>query len=299
MLSSSQEAAQILVAVCTFGSKGDVSRTLASLTSQRGAPPFDILVVDNNPDGCARESVLAHPGVSYLHVRRPGIAAARNAAVSEAGSYEWLAFIDDDEYADLDWLAQLVEGAKRFRADVVAGPVRPHFACEPPQWIRTGGFFESEERETGCGLTLFATNNVLIRVRTIRELGQAPFNEGYSITGGSDSELSLRLARKGAVIAWSNEAWVTEVVGAQRLTFRWILRRAIREGNNTWRLGLAGDSRPTAFIGSFSRIVAGGIELCGHLLVGRGVSRRGLIRIGRGFGIALAVLNRNVQEYAR
>ena len=121
-------APPITVVVCTRERPGALARCLDSLLTQ-AYPDFKILVVDNAPVSSATAEVVraaARRGpVAYLAEPKAGLSFARNAAVKAAPG-EILAWIDDDEYADVNWLAEVARAfADHPDADVVSGVIVP------------------------------------------------------------------------------------------------------------------------------------------------------------------------------
>jgi glycosyltransferase involved in cell wall biosynthesis len=121
-------APPITVVICTRERPGALARCLDSLLAQQ-YPDFRVLVVDNAPATGATAEVVrsaARRGpVHYLREHTPGLSFARNAAVAAAPG-EILAWIDDDEYADPHWLAEVARAlADHPEADVVSGVIVP------------------------------------------------------------------------------------------------------------------------------------------------------------------------------
>ena len=121
-------APPITVVICTRERPGALARCLDSLLAQN-YPSFRVLVVDNAPATGATAEVVrsaARRGpVSYLKEPKAGLSFARNAAVAAAPG-EILAWIDDDEYADPNWLAEVARAlADHPEADVVSGVIVP------------------------------------------------------------------------------------------------------------------------------------------------------------------------------
>ena len=117
----------ISVCVATYRRPAGLARLLESLQRQKlpDGVSVEIWVVDNDPDSPA----IAPPGVGWLREPRRNIAHARNRALLEARG-EWLAFIDDDETADEDWLSAYWTRAQQGEpdggdADGFFGPVIP------------------------------------------------------------------------------------------------------------------------------------------------------------------------------
>src|SRR3990172_5132121 len=106
----------VLVGVCTHRRPQMLRDCLDSLTQQLIPSNISaaIVVVDNEPVPAAGTIVDEFVNISpiplyYVHEPRRGIACARNAVLDTATSMcaDWIAFIDDDEIAEQDWLANL------------------------------------------------------------------------------------------------------------------------------------------------------------------------------------------------
>jgi glycosyltransferase involved in cell wall biosynthesis/SAM-dependent methyltransferase len=114
----------VTVAVCTRNRPDSLERCLQSITS--AAPgPDELLVVENGIDGGpTREVVDRFRAARYVAEPRPGLSAARNAAVRESSS-EALAFVDDDVVVHPRWLVPLRRGFDDDRVMAVTGLVLP------------------------------------------------------------------------------------------------------------------------------------------------------------------------------
>lgn len=136
-------APPITVVVCTREHPGALARCLDSLLVQR-YPDFRILVVDNAPTTDATAEVVrsaARRGpVDYVREDRPGLSFARNTAQAAAPG-QILAWLDDDEWADPDWLAEIARAlAEHPEADVVSGVIVPAELETPAQlWFEQFG----------------------------------------------------------------------------------------------------------------------------------------------------------------
>ena len=200
------------------------------------------LVLDNEPSPAVAAIVRRHAektgnAVRYREVPRPGIAAVRNAALEAASEFDCLVFIDDDETAPPGWPAGLIDVARAFDADVVAGPVEQAFEGPVSPWIVRGGCFgvDSPTLPAGADLPWCATSNTLVMTRTI---GRVPggFDHRYGRTGGSDSLYFAQQRRSGAKIVWAPHAPVVAHVSVERARLGWLLRRAYRNGTVRARL---------------------------------------------------------------
>jgi glycosyltransferase involved in cell wall biosynthesis len=122
------DAPHITVVICTRERPGALARALDSVLAQ-AYPHFRVLVVDNAPVTGATAEVVrsaARRGpVEYLVEPKGGLSFARNTAVAAAPG-EILAWLDDDEYADPNWLAEVARAlADHPEADVVSGVIVP------------------------------------------------------------------------------------------------------------------------------------------------------------------------------
>ncbi|MCA1706726.1 MAG: glycosyltransferase, partial [Actinobacteria bacterium] len=120
-------------------------RALGNLRFSRISPPaVRVVVVDNSPEGDARKTVSAAgpDRVLYVHLGAGNIAAGRNAVLDHARGADFLAFLDDDELPERDWLEELMIVQSATGADIVVGPVRPRLPEPVPDWFRDGNFFD-------------------------------------------------------------------------------------------------------------------------------------------------------------
>jgi succinoglycan biosynthesis protein ExoM len=241
----------VSVCVATYRRAERLRALLADLVGQQ-VLPFEIVVVDNDHEASARPIVeerrrLGAPCPIHYDVQpEKNIAITRNRTVAAARG-DWLAFIDDDERAPPAWLAQLADAARCHAADGVLGPVVPILPAAAPAWIQRGSFYSWARMPTGVVVPLnrLRFGNVLLRARLLAA-DRAPFDPAYGLTGGEDGDLLARLVGAGAHIVWCDEAIVTEPVEPARLSLRWLMRRALRGGQDFARHSRAGRyGRPT------------------------------------------------------
>jgi glycosyltransferase involved in cell wall biosynthesis len=254
LLTATADRLRVAVCVITYRRPVGLERLLDALDELAIDPVTTvvrIVVVDNDAAESARAVCLrkrrAHP-LEYAVEPRRGIPQARNAAL--VASSDWadcVAFIDDDEVPEPDWLSELILARARYAADVITGPSRPRFLAQPAAWIEHGGFFATADRQTGDRLDEAFTGNVLISKRVLDGI-ERHFDERMSLSGGSDVEFFRRVTTAGYSIVWSGEAIVHECVPGSRLTLRWLLQRDFRFGAVTARLERRGGLSAAAAI---------------------------------------------------
>lgn len=226
----------ISVCICTYKRPEGLSDLLQALKTQEGLLClWEMVVVDNDANGSAR-TVVKHfqegggPAVHYAIEPRQNIALARNRSVAMARG-QWIAFVDDDEVPEPNWLSHLLSTAQRYSADGVFAPVIPTLPDCAPSWIRRGAFFDRPRQKTGDPVpgNRTRTSNAMIVAKNIKERKE-PFDPQFGLTGGSDFHLFDTMLSEGAQFVWSDEAIVYEKVPAWRANLGWLLRRAIRGG---------------------------------------------------------------------
>lgn len=266
-----------------------------------------VLVVDNDPAGSAAALVGRVSAVLYRHESRPGIAHARNRALDEAAAADLLVFLDDDERPRAGWLRALLRTRSETGAAVVAGRVISEFDVQPDPWVLAGGFFRRRSVATGSPITLAATNNLLLELSVVRDTG-VRFDPRFGLTGGEDTLFTRTLHARGAKMVWCDEAVVTDVVPAERVTRRAVLRRAMSMGTKLTRTELEFAVGPVArFLvrargagRGAARIVAGtGFALVGYLIRSPKLGARGARTAARGLGVGAAAFGYSHKEYAR
>lgn len=193
-----------------------------------------VLVVDNSIDGSARAGIaglVAGSGgrVRYVHEPEPGIAAARNRALDEAGT-RLLSYIDDDEVPQREWLVPLVETWRRTGATAVMGRVNAVFDTTPDAWLTAGHIIGRRRMATGTAIPIAAAGNLLVDIAEVKRLG-VRFDVRFGLTGGEDTLFSRQLVAAGGTIVWCDESVADDHVPMARFERSWMMRRNRSHGN--------------------------------------------------------------------
>lgn len=247
-----EENPLLCIGLCTYQRPSMLTEALDSVAQLR--LPSDInlklLVCDNDAEASAREVVdsfrpkLSFP-IEYLVEGNRGIVFARNRILDEAlqVSATYVAFFDDDETIEPDWLVALLQCMEEFNADVVNGkvvflwPEEVNLHVRLRNMLQRMHFPQTGEQQHGSG-----TGNVLFKTDWIREGHR--FHPELNLRGGSDQLFFQQLNDKGARIVWCNEALAYEKVPLSRANREWLLKRRYRYGYNKFyilkhRFGLA------------------------------------------------------------
>ena len=231
-----QNPDHITVCICTYKRPSLLADLLNKLKHQKtgGQFSYSILVVDNDFRRSAEFAVAFFTRntsleVKYYVEKTQNISLARNKAVHHATG-DFIAFIDDDEVPENDWLQCLYNALFRFAADAVLGPVLPCYKSRPPKWVIKGDFYKRQTWETGLRIDWRKgrTGNLLLKKQIFQDTGEF-FDPDFG-SGGEDQDFTRRMIQRGYIFVWCNEAVAYEIV----LPYRWkrifMLKRALQRG---------------------------------------------------------------------
>lgn len=210
-----------VVVIATYQRPEYVEECLAHLERQTVAPDR-IVVVDASPNDLTHAVAARHPGVEYR--RNPlgvGHTATSRAIGVEGADEEIIAFIDDDAYADPDWLERLLEPYDDPDVAAVGGRARNGQPDEEhdgigqiglllPDGRLTGYFAAAPERVVDVDHMLGA--NMSVRSSIVRELGGIrDFYPGTCLR--EETDIALRMHRRHLRIVYTPFAVVEHVGG--------------------------------------------------------------------------------------
>jgi len=226
----------INICICTYKRPELLKRLLKRLERQQIDRLFSysVVIVDNDKLASAHQTVSTYAkqsqmSISYYIEPEQNIALARNKAIENATG-KFIAFIDDDEFPDNQWLLNLYKAINYYKSDGILGPVLPHFETEPPQWVLKGKFFDRTAHTTGDVLTWTntRTGNVLLKKEIFQKEHQW-FDPTFG-SGGEDRDFFKRMIDKGCVFVWCNETPVFETVSPDRWDKEILIKRALLRG---------------------------------------------------------------------
>ena len=271
----------VTIAVCTYNRASLLPRALDSLLAQSiERCQFEILIVDNSSTDNTRAVVTRYrnqrSNIRYTIESKQGIAHARNRALQEATG-DYIAFLDDDAWAEPDWLEKLLEPMDSLLPPptCVVGPVLLEWEGVRPTW------FPQQYESLLCAYDMgpspryldedgyLLTTNVLFHRRTLLDLGGFRSylgRKGSIPLGGEDNDMHRRLIQAGHKIFYHPGARVHHGVPRERQTRRYLL----------YRLFWDGASQPLMALSQFheqGKVYRPGYETyidlrrCGHFLV--------------------------------
>jgi glycosyltransferase involved in cell wall biosynthesis len=239
----------LTIAVPTHNRARLLAGTLASIAALKfpeGIIP-ECLIVDNNSPDDTRDAVEvfarnAPIAVRYVIEPQLGSSYARNRAIAEARG-EYIFFIDDDALAESDWAIELLAEMERRHLDAACGLVLPNWERPPPRWLGSSLYVRlAVHDEAAIAATSppqrdhihnYYSANVGFRRETFELFGN--FREDLGVVGnnpisGEDTELFARIATCGGAIGFASRARVHHVIGRERMTRRYLRRKAYAFG---------------------------------------------------------------------
>jgi succinoglycan biosynthesis protein ExoM len=220
---------KVVVGVCTCRRPKMLRACLDSLAAQILPTGIDlkIVVVDNEEAPNNREGVEAFAAVCrfpvhYVHQPRRGIAMARNSILDKAMELgaDWIAMLDDDETADIRWIADLM--IEDYRHLPVLMGYHQYIYPEPrPFWVLQRKAGKTKKPE--FNLSVASTSNVRFSTDLVR--AGLRFDESLAFLPTEDWRFFNQAHKRGFQIGRNPSAITREVVHPERLTYRALYRK--------------------------------------------------------------------------
>ncbi len=238
------------VVIPTYNRKELLAKTLASLAQaiKPAGLAVSVIVVNNNSTDGTEEAVAAvvagfpMPLRHVLEVQQ-GSSSARNAGIT-AGTAELIAFVDDDEEVDTDWLVVIAREFQDAAIEFIGGPYLPKWVTPVPDWLPPGyhaaiGAIPPKPRgsyNAGNGGNLMGGNAVLRR-SVFERVGLYALHLGRSGKGllsEEDADMFRRILAAGIQGVYVPELTIRHYIAPERLTRayhrRWVYWRAASQG---------------------------------------------------------------------
>lgn len=215
---------RVSVIICTHNGSRTLRRALESL-QRLNYPDYEVLVVDDGSTDAVPEVATEFRDVRYVRIEHQGLSAARNAGAREAGG-DILAYMDDDAWADEDWLLYLAAAfAEDDRVGAAGGPnVPPHQAGLVASCVSSAPGGPSHVLMSDTAAEHIPGCNLAVTRGAWEEVGG--FDPEFT-TAGDDVDFCWRLMEHGYRIAFHPGA---VVVHERRRSVRAFLRQQIGYG---------------------------------------------------------------------
>jgi glycosyltransferase involved in cell wall biosynthesis len=306
---------RIAISLCTYNHAERLVVLLEALDKQRLKAVHDgqilVIIVDNCETGSANEVGRAYGSCGrfssvYVSERRKGLAFARNSALTaarDAGATH-VAFIDDDEVPEAEWLDSLFLCLCQRRAAAAIGPVYPVFETPPPAWLAPSSFVRRRSHVKGL-LEDGYTSNCIVDMLAIDSCSLR-FEMRFNETGGEDTFFFRELVRRGGKIAWAEDAIVHEFIPRNKMSAKWLWRRWYRTGALEAELSQYDASSALGKVITLTRGLARIVVGSGYVIAGsvRGVLGKpeafvaSFYTMCRGAGLVAKVFGHDYREYS-
>ena len=232
---SNRPIPEVSVVLCTYNRSTVLENALDALIHQADAPPYEVVVVDNNSSDATSDVIarFASGGiVRYAFEPRQGLSHARNRGVATA-SANILAFTDDDVRVEPTWVRSIATAfAEHPDVDMVGGKVAPEWEAEPPAWLAQAGYAplalvdygDQPFRIMPSQLRCLIGANVAVRRRAVERLhgfSTELQRVGDGIGSTEDHDFQMRLLNGGAAALYDPRIAARAVVPRQRLSKRY------------------------------------------------------------------------------
>ncbi|MCU0711090.1 MAG: glycosyltransferase family 2 protein [Pirellula sp.] len=251
----------ISIGIATFNRCDLLQRALESLGSLRlnDAYKMEIVVIDNGSTDQTREVVqsmsFSSIPIRWVFEERPGLPFARNRAVQEAKG-EWVAFFDDDQLVEPNWLNTLYNTVVEEGLDCAGGARTLRIETEgpPPQLPAFSrmllGEITIERPHFYHKQHLPCTGNVLIAKSVFDRVGM--FDETV-LDGGEDTDFFNRMFDAGIRAKYIPTAVVEHIIAPRRLEHDYLELIAFRHGRHVCRRDLKLHGVPYALVSGLLR----------------------------------------------
>ena len=233
------EIKYVVIAICTYKREMQLERLLNSLICMNYQKNIKttILIVDNDNSESARkifEIFQDKLNVKYIVEGRKGLSNVRNKALETAINIgaSHIAFIDDDETADKNWLLNHIDFYNNFSEFYISsGPTIKIFDKEYPKYITKNRIFRTRNnKKLGSIRKVCASGNVFFPINIVVE-NSVYFDEKYNFSGSEDTDFFGKLKELGYEIGWNSNAVNYEVVSSERANLKWIFERSYHSGH--------------------------------------------------------------------
>jgi glycosyltransferase involved in cell wall biosynthesis len=242
----------VTVLLATYNGAETLPKALnAYCQLQAPSAGWKLVVVDNGSTDGSKELVYSFMDrlpLTYTFESSRGKNAALNTGLAKVEG-DLVAFTDDDTLPRPDWLIEMRRAADAHSSfTMFAGTVLPRWEVHPASWIldwvQLGPVFTLTDPSWVEGPiapdSVYGTN-MAIRAQIFAaghrfDVGIGPRSRSYAM--GSETELTLRLAKAGFKSWHCKQAIVEHIIRKFQIDRAWILGRAIRYGRGKYRLGV-------------------------------------------------------------
>ena len=234
----------ISVVVCTYNRADLLKTCLESLVAQTADKShYEVIVVNNNSTDATIEAaakfVKSQPNFRMVTETKQGLSHARNRGWQESTG-EYVAYIDDDAYANEDWIKRAINIISEYKFAVFGGIYLPWYKFGKPHWYLDEyasnkdrysiKFGILSENEFLCGSNMFFARIILETYGGFpTDLGMIAEDIGY----GEETYLQTIIKQNNVEIGFDEEFIVYHLVPVYKQNLLWLLKKSFMLGKQS------------------------------------------------------------------
>ncbi|MDO3377967.1 glycosyltransferase family 2 protein [Geoalkalibacter halelectricus] len=235
------------IVICTYNRGNYLSKCLESLLNQvQSFENVGLFVVDNNSTDNTKKVVEGFQQkvtkVRYVSCLKQGLGFARNKAIEECNA-EWLAFIDDDAYAEKNWLENILRIIHEGKFDAFGGVYYPWYAEGKVPWFKdcyeTNDTWMPPGDEFRLTQGYFSGGNSVFNVGKLRAAGGFPVGIGMNgnfVGYGEEVATQRTMAINGSRLGFSRRLIIHHLVPMRKQRWQWAWKRSFASGRDFWAI---------------------------------------------------------------
>ena len=229
----------VIISTFTKERSNDVLRCINSILNQTIKPDEIMLVLDPINELIEFYNNIVPNDIKVVKSSGFGLSNARNTGIEHAEG-DIIAFIDDDAWAEREWVESMLRNYKNRRVWGVGGKIMPVFDKKRPKWL-------CEELDWVVGCTYKGMPDVKCEVRNPIGANMSFRKEAFEVAGlfktevgrygkkllgSEETEFAMRLKRlrPDVKIMYDPSAIVFHRIPQSRIKLRYAMKRAYYEG---------------------------------------------------------------------
>jgi glycosyltransferase involved in cell wall biosynthesis len=239
----------ISIIVCTYNREMYLGECLQHLADQDAdVKDFEIVIVNNNStdqtDAICQNFIRENNklNINYLIEKQQGLTHARNAGIVHSRG-ELISFVDDDAFADKQFVKEVSSAFKDQSIQAVGGKIDPLYESgNPPAWMShfllplVSALDMGSHQKPFKGSKFPIGANMSFRRSVFDALGVFDVNLGRKgaggLEGGEEKEFFTRMKKKNMLIQYHPKVFVRHIIGDKRLQEDYIRSLGIGVGTS-------------------------------------------------------------------
>ena len=230
------------IIVCTYNRDEFLIKCLEHLSNQSAEKnQYEIIVINNNSNDDTEKVCLNfendHPDLLYKYIleEQQGLSYSRNRGIMES-SGELISYIDDDAFADYEFVKNLIRYFDQNPAvGAIGGKVTPVYQEDPPPWMSryllplVAALDKGNYPKPFRGMEFPIGANMAFRRLTLKSMelfDTGLGRKGHFLGSGEEKDLFLRLKKEKCKIHYVPSVKVMHSIPKSRLKPEYIKRMA-------------------------------------------------------------------------